>query len=171
MTWQDSSKRKRDRKIKRLVTTPVDAVLSVWQNIRELFDLVMSITGLRHRQPRRYNRDFEKAGKEVPRVDDVDSGSLKALKQATKTREQEIIQQVKFERKTLRRKTADAEELRQSMQDDNQSVSRGDSISHLARMNEQARKKKASEKKDQAIAPAAEAKTAESQAEASETQG
>lgn len=146
---QDNS---RNRKwLKQMSTALMRTGYNIFQSFREVLDLLLSTIGLKRRLPRRRNKDFERAGREVPNIDMADATSMKNLKAAGRTREKEVIQQVRFERRTLRKRNQQAEELRQTMEEDNRSVSQGDSISHLARMNQrhsQRKKKAESDKKE-----------------------
>lgn len=141
---QDNSNRQR-KTLKRMFMALMRTGYNILQSFREVFDLLLSTLGLKRRIPRRRNKDFERAGREVPTIDTADSSSMKNLNAAGRTREKEVIQQVRFERKMLRRRNQQAEELRQTMEEDNRSVSQGDAISHLARMNQRQRSKKKAE--------------------------
>lgn len=136
------------RKLKRFYIAIGRNLMGLLQSFREVFDLVLSAIGLKRRIPRRRNKDFERAGREVPHIDAADTGSLRNLDKAGKTREQEVIRQVRYERKTLRRRNQEAQQLRETMQEDNKSVSQGDALSHLARMNQRQRKKEATTPKN-----------------------
>ena len=121
------------RKLKRIMYSPVNVVINTSLALRDVVYQVLTIVGLKGPRRRRRNRDFEKAGRESPRIESVDDRAIVNLEKADRVRDREILNQVRYEKRTLRKRTKEAEELRENMRIDNLSVSQGDAISHLAK--------------------------------------
>ena len=121
--------------------SPFYALANIAISIKEAFDTVLSLLGLKRAIPRRRNRGFERAGREVPHVDSFDSKALTNMENSDKQRDREILNRVIYENRMLRKNNAKSKELRKMMHEENMSVSQGAAISHLAKMNAKEKEK------------------------------
>lgn len=136
------------RRLKWLLKSPYIALMGIVSALRDSLDTLLQILGLKAGGvPRRRNRDFERAGRERPRVDGYDANALRNLEKSDQQRDREILDRIAYENRTLRKNDKEGEQLRQMMIEESRSVSQGSSISHLAKMNqrEKARLKAAKE--------------------------
>ncbi|MEM9411328.1 MAG: hypothetical protein AAGA30_09460 [Planctomycetota bacterium] len=129
------------RRLKRVLLWPFYVVANTFVALRDALDQILIFIGLKGRGRRRRNKDFERAGREVPNIESYDSRAAANLDRADQVRDKEILRQVIYENRMLRKNTKEAKELREEMISDNLSVSQGQSINHLAEMNRRAAEK------------------------------
>ncbi len=131
---------RRMRKLKRICLAPYHALVNLSYSVLDVLETIISFIGLRRRSRRR-NKDFDRAGRESFFQPTVDSAAAAELNKADRIRDQEIISQVKYENRVLRRNNDEARELKQAMEEDSLSFSQGAAINHLAEVNRRAAKK------------------------------
>ena len=148
MSFNRDSKRKNQR-LKWILLSPFYALVEIVTGIRDAGQAILHFTGLKRRIPRRRNKDFERAGQERPRGDGYDASALSNLEKADRQRNREVLERVVYEKRTLRKKNKEGEQLRQSMLEENRSVSSGATISHLAKMNQREKAKRKQTRNDE----------------------
>lgn len=124
---------------------PFNVVINTIIALKDAFLTVLSFFGLAKRRTRR-NRDFDRAGRESSNVSSVDSTSAANLNNADRLRDLEILAQVRYENRMLRKNSEEAENLRKAMIEDSLSVSQGAAINHLAEVNRRAKEKEKRER-------------------------
>lgn len=109
--------------------------------LKDTIGQILESFGFNRKIPRSRNRDFERAGKEEPTRALVDPISAANIRNAQKVRSDETIRAAVQENKLLKSRGKSSEEFRKQKGEEKASVSQGNVISHLARMQQKAKKK------------------------------
>ena len=142
-------RRRASRQLKKILLSPYYITVNTLLSLRDAMSQILYFLGLKGRGSRRRNRDFERAGREVPNIDSIDARAAANLEKADSVRDREIIRQVIYENRMLRKNNKEAQELRESMVSENLSVSQGEAIIHLAEMNRRAAEKEKQRKAEE----------------------
>ena len=129
------------RKLKRILLAPFYALAYNVISLKDTFQQAMSSLGLSRDIPRHRNRDFERAGKESSLPPMVDRAATANLNNATKVRQDEIANAAIVENRLLKGRGEKSKEFREQKAKEKTSVSQGNVISHLARMQQKSKQK------------------------------
>ena len=139
-------KRRLSRKLKHAYSQTYHAFVNTIMSLKDAIVQILAFVGLANRQRRRRNRDFDRAGRETSGGGYVDTRSANNLNKADRVRDLEILAQVQYENRLLRKNNKEAKLLRQAMIEDSLSVSQGEAINHLAEVNRRAKEKQKQDK-------------------------